>query len=385
VLEVALIFCEGFDKYGGTNTGSTTVAGLLTAGEWTSSGASTFSIVSPLSAAGQALQIAFNNNVTSLSKTLPASYARLIGGIRISGGLLGNNAGVSFLDAGTAQCSITLNFSTGTISLRNGGVAGTALATSGTSVSANSTHYLEWDITFGNSAAYQVWLDGVSLFSGAGDTTGTANNTANQIALAGTTSGQTVAFDDLYLFDTSGSANNAVLLTSPRIETSFPAGDAAVQFAVGAAILGTSLTRGGKSIPSAAVYAERQHDAKLDFISAQRDKRIGSASPGCLQRQRGGAWIAAERRFDIGRRYQRHGQNTGPDNAAEPHGGHAILARDHVRHRRDEWANRARWPNDRPHGHEHVCLGRARDGAGNHRGNIDPDLGQRHEYRRQLV
>ena len=86
-------------------------------------------------------------------------------------------------------------------------------------------------------AAYQVWLDGVSAFSSTGDTQPTANNYANGIAVAlGAARGLTL--DDLYLFDTTGTTNNAALLTSPRIETTFPASDSAVQFAFGAGILG---------------------------------------------------------------------------------------------------------------------------------------------------
>jgi len=49
--------------------------------------------------------------------------------------------------------------------------------------------------------------------------------------------------DDLYLFDSAGTTNNAPLLNSPRIETTFPVSDSAVQFAFGAGILGSSVAR----------------------------------------------------------------------------------------------------------------------------------------------
>jgi hypothetical protein len=52
-----------------------------------------------------------------------------------------------------------------------------------------------------------------------------------------------VTWDDLYLFDATGTVNNAALLTSPRIETQLPSSDAAVQFAFGAAMLGASQAR----------------------------------------------------------------------------------------------------------------------------------------------
>ena len=244
---MALIAMDGFDKYGAANSNSTAVAALLTAGEWTSAGGSAV-IVAPLSATGQALRI---TTTMTVAKTLGASYARLIGGVRFSSDLTGTNCGVLFSDAGTAQASVSINSTTGLISIRNGGITGTAIATSVVSVSANTTHYLEWDVTFGNSAAFQVWLDGVSILSGSGDTTATANNTANGIALA-SASVVFATFDDLYLFDATGTTNNASLLTSPRIETQFPNADGAVQFAVGAAILGTSVPRVSGNVSSTA-------------------------------------------------------------------------------------------------------------------------------------
>jgi hypothetical protein len=239
---MALLFMDGFDKYGGVNSNGTSVQALLQAGDWTSAANNPF-IVAPLSSTGQSLQSPMTTTL-SLSKTLPTSYGRLIGGSRFRVDTLGaGNAGIAFYDAGSVQCCVTVNGGAGTISLRNGGVAGTALATSGTGVSVAAIHYLEWDITFGNSAAYQVWMDGVSLFSGTGDTTATANNTASQFVLIGAGTASTITWDDLYLFDTTGTINNAPLLTSPRIETTFPTSDSAVQFGFGAGILGSNAAR----------------------------------------------------------------------------------------------------------------------------------------------
>jgi hypothetical protein len=235
---MALIAIEGFDKYGGINSLDANVVALLTMGEWTSAGGSQHQIVAPLSSTGFALQL---GNGSSITKTLPANYSRLIGGLRFSSALSANG-GLSFLDAGTAQASVTVN-SAGTFSVRTGALAGTALGTSSASVTANTTHYLEWDITFSNTGSYQLWLDGVSILSGSGDTTGTANNYANQIQPAHPSLAGTIIYDDLYLFDTTGGTNAAVLNTSPRVETQFPSSDGAVQFAVGAAVLGSTMSR----------------------------------------------------------------------------------------------------------------------------------------------
>jgi hypothetical protein len=232
---MALLFLDGFDKYGATNSNSNVATPLLTGGEWTTWTAAGAQIVAGLSAVGSAVQFAGNSTAT---KTLAANYSRLIGGMRFSHALGAAISLMTFRDGATAQCTISLE-TTGIINLRSGAVSGTILGSS-SAITANSTHYLEWDITFGTSAAYAVYLDGVSVISGTGNTrAGTTNNYANALALSsGAAAGPTI--DDLYLFDTSGSANNAVLLTSPRVETTFPASDSVVQFAVAAGVVGST-------------------------------------------------------------------------------------------------------------------------------------------------
>ena len=237
---MAALFIEGFDKYGPANANGVSISSALTANEWTtaSSSATVVAIVAPLSATGFALTL--GNNCT-MTKTLAANYTRLIGGIRFSSPLTNTDTLIQFRDGSTAQCSITLE-NTGVIHLRTGGSAGTDIAT-GATISANTTHYLEWDITFGTAAAYAVYLDGASLLSGTGNTRGgTSNSYANAIALLQAATGTWTA-DDFYLFDTTGGTNNAVLLTSPRIETQFPSSDSTVQFSFGAAILGNASSR----------------------------------------------------------------------------------------------------------------------------------------------
>jgi hypothetical protein len=235
---MAALFIEGFDKYGPTNSSAANVVAALIAGEWTTWTASGATIVAGLSATGYAVQLGTNSTAT---KTLATNYSRLIGGLRLTSNLSSQFTVMQFRDSATAQCSITLE-TTGVFHLRTGNAAGVDLATGG-AISANSTHYLEWDITFGASAAYTVYLDGASLFSGTGNTRGgTSNNYANVVALALAATG-TCAIDDLYLFDTTGGTNNAVLLSSPRVETQFPNADSSVQFSFGAAIIGQASQR----------------------------------------------------------------------------------------------------------------------------------------------
>jgi hypothetical protein len=239
---MALLFMDGFDKYGGVNTNVTSVAALM-AGEWTTI-TNAVTLVAPLSATGQAISITGGN--AGPSKTLPAAVGRIIGGMRFSSNLAAI-AGVQFNDGASNQCSISIA-STGIITMRNGAFTiGTILGSSATSITANTTHYLEWDISLGNSAAYNVYLDGVSVVSGTGDTTATANNTVS-VVMPVTQTLEVLIVDDFYLFDSTGSTNNAPLLTSPRIETTLPISDSAVQFSIGASVLGPTVNRGGAAI-----------------------------------------------------------------------------------------------------------------------------------------
>jgi hypothetical protein len=230
------IFIEGFDKYGAVNLAGGAINPYLS-GDWTTVSGSGSQLVGGLSATGYALQLAVN---TTLSRTFAANYGRLIGGMRFSANLASNPCGgIQFNDASGNQCGIGVN-NTGTISLRNGSwSSGTVLGTSTVSVAANSTHYLEWDITFSATGAYQLWLDGISIISGTGNTKTTVNNYCNVFQpISGTTIGNSFIIDDLYLFDNTGTQNNAALLSSPRVETEFPSADAAVQFGFGAAAVG---------------------------------------------------------------------------------------------------------------------------------------------------
>ena len=234
---MAVVFIDGFDKYGALNAVTGNVGTLLLEGEWTSQAAGSPTIVAGLSSTGSAMQIVYGaSSAADLIKTFSSTWTRLIGGIRFNANLVGQNSGFGFASNGTSACTITIN-TAGTISLRTGNNGGTALSTSSSTVSANATHYLEWDITFGASSSYQVWLDGVSIFSGTGNTANGVSN-VNQFQFFGQS--QTIIFDDFYLFDSTGGTNNAVLNTNPRIETQFPTADSSVQFSFGAAILGSA-------------------------------------------------------------------------------------------------------------------------------------------------
>lgn len=237
-------FLDGFDKYGSVNSNTSSVASLM-AGEWTTTG-STGNIVAGLSATGYALSF---GSATTFSKTLASNQATLILGYRFNTAL-SQNLIITFTDAGTAQATVMVNVTSGTISVRTGGSAGALIATSTSAVAANTTHYLEMSLSFTATGAYQVWLDGISILSGTGNLHTTSNTTANGFLV----NAGNATIDDLYVFDTTGATNNAPVLTSPRIETTFPVSDASIQFAIGASIFGNSVSRAGGTMNASANF-----------------------------------------------------------------------------------------------------------------------------------
>src|SRR5271157_5240393 len=160
------LFIDGFDKYGpawplyvaGGAIPSANLLNALEAGEWNSNTGLTnqvgaVAIAPGLSSTGYALAIEGGLTVASfLTKTLPGNISPLIAGFRFSTPLTAANVGVILYDGITAQASVSINVTTGNISVRSGGITGTALATSSASVTANTTHYLEFDIAIGTSA-----------------------------------------------------------------------------------------------------------------------------------------------------------------------------------------------------------------------------------------
>jgi hypothetical protein len=236
---MSTIYTEGFDKYGPPGIYYPALATLLTQGAWTTINgpAGATNLVAGLSETGYALNFSGGAN---LYKTLPTNYSRLIGGFRFASNLLAANTGVVLQDGSTAQCSVIINYNSGYISL-NQSNAGTAIAISTVSVTAGTTHYLEFDITIGSSGAYTIWLDGVQILSGTGNTKQSANSYMNSFGLTNNGnigSAASITFDDIYLFNSSGSFCNAALNSNPRIETKFPSGDYQTQFTNSGNVLG---------------------------------------------------------------------------------------------------------------------------------------------------
>ena len=229
------IFWDGFDKYGPVNcipTNSTMGS------EWTTVPSSSASFVAGRFANSLALQMTYS--FVSASRTLPSNYGRLIGGIALNPNLTGNS-GVIFGDAGTNQCAVGFN-SSGKLVLWNGGLGGTQIAITSTSITANTWHYVEWDLTFSATGSYTIYLDGVSVMTGTGNLKSSSNAYANQVTL----NGYSCNFDDMYLFDSTGSVNNAVRGDS-RVETLFPTADASVAFTPSQGVIGAYYSLAGST------------------------------------------------------------------------------------------------------------------------------------------
>lgn len=265
---MAVIFYDGFDKYGPSGETNPSVPALITQ-YWNAVGDNGVEITDPLTVDGK-YAIFFGSTAGHwISKTLPGTFSRLIGGFRFITDGVGNHTTYlfKFLDVGTVQCNVIVNID-GTISVCNGDYGGTALGTSAISITQGSKHTIAFDIAFGSSAAYEIKLDGVTILSGSGNTKTTANSYAT-VFLLGNTTGFTgaapVTCDDFYLFDTTGSTNNAILSTNPVIRTDFPISDSQTQFTNDGNILGFaySATTQARQLSGDILYL-RKYRANID-------------------------------------------------------------------------------------------------------------------------
>lgn len=261
------IFDDGFDIYGAPAIGRQQQIDRI--GQWWttivqgSDGINSIGIVAGLSSTGYAVQFS-GGGIPSIIKNLTANFTRCVGTMRFNYSLGNNGVGINLRDNTTNQCSLVLEPSTGTINLRSANANGTILSGASGLLTANSTHTLSWDITIGASAAYQVWLDGTSIFSGTGNTRGgTSNNYFNAINLGGLTGiGGTNNFivDDFAIIDGSVSFDSTITTTNPRIETQIGSGSNQTQFTIGTTQLGESYyITGSTSAPGANQLFLRQY------------------------------------------------------------------------------------------------------------------------------
>lgn len=215
---MSLIFYDGFETYATADI----------AKEWTSQvGSVAINATAGRRGGGGLLAPSASSNAAVITKTLPASVASLVVGFSFRPSLLVavNVTILRLLDAGTLQLEIRLN-ADGTLSVTR---SGTVLGTSSVSLSSNVHHYLELKTTIHDTlGAYELRLDGVNILSAANvDTKNTANASINQVSVGAGSVLLTIVtwtFDDLYILDTSGAANND-FLGDIRIDAIYPTAD----------------------------------------------------------------------------------------------------------------------------------------------------------------
>lgn len=225
----ALIFCDGFDKYG--PPGNVNYQSVMI-GEWSFSGSFNLSgtgIVAGLSSPGYAFQVQANGG--DYTTIIPA-LTRIAGSFRFRNDTVASTIQglrATFNNGGTAVFTIVFRPNTGVIELHTGATAGTLL-NSGGAVALNTVHVLSFDVTIGAAAAYAFYLDGVLLFSGTGNT-GNGQSSVNTLDFSSASGNPVYTIDDLVIFDPIHAAyNSSVLTQSVVVETQFPTSDSQTQF-----------------------------------------------------------------------------------------------------------------------------------------------------------
>lgn len=216
-----LLFMDGFDHYATADLGK----------KWNDIGGGFGAINASAGRRGGGC-LRFSAGVSSayIGKTFAATASYVVGFAFKFGGYNGGIVPIlKFVDAGTTQCDLRVNLD-GTLSVTRNGTAVTG-GTSTNSISTSTFYFIEMKVTIADSIAAnscKVRVNGVDWITVATgqDLKNTANATANQIFLGNMSSFSLVNadFDDLYVCDQSGSANND-FLGDCRIDTIYPTSD----------------------------------------------------------------------------------------------------------------------------------------------------------------
>ena len=238
---MALLWCDGFDHYGGDINN-------LTDGPWAEVGVNStlgYTLSSSISRTG-------GYSARRGIGTPPFIMRRVLGGPKTTAGVgfalyleklpSANNERivVQFRDFANIPNLSLIVQSTGTLSVFRGHETGTLLETTISPVIvANAFQYIEMQATFSNTVgAYEVRVNGVAVMTaGNVDTVSTSGaEEASQVAfpagitggLVGTSDTNWAAYyDDIYAYDTTGSFNNT-FLGDRRVYTLYPSADTAV-------------------------------------------------------------------------------------------------------------------------------------------------------------
>jgi hypothetical protein len=159
-----------------------------------------------------------------LSKTLDAQATWVVGAaFRISALHATNTSPIfSVLDTATVQALLAITPAGTLVVCRN--VVGTVLGTSAAALSPGVWYYVEWRVTIGNTGSSVVRLNEVEVLNlPSVDTMQTTTASANVVRLGASASGVGSSYDDVYVFDATGSTNTA-FVGDCRVERLAPTG-----------------------------------------------------------------------------------------------------------------------------------------------------------------
>jgi hypothetical protein len=163
------------------------------------------------------------SSVGSVTRVLDSQSTWIVGfAFRIPSLPGGDTSFLLFQDAGSAQLELVVRADGTLRATRNG----TLLGTSSNSLAAATTYYIETKVLVHNSTGtFEVRVNGSStgwIALTGQDTQNTANATANTIVIEGVVSN--TDYDDLYICDGTGSANNN-FLGDVRVDCYLPSGN----------------------------------------------------------------------------------------------------------------------------------------------------------------
>jgi hypothetical protein len=128
---------------------------------------------------------------------------------------------VKAIDNATQQVDLRMDSGGHLFVTRNG----TTLGTSGTVVSNNTEHYIEFKFKVDpTTGTYDVQLDGVNVLTGTGaNTRNSANSTVDRFTIGNESTGTSGTYiDDLYICDGTGSAPQNTFLGDSRVDALTP-------------------------------------------------------------------------------------------------------------------------------------------------------------------
>lgn len=243
-----LIFADSFDHYS------------IVGKKWTNQRGSPTAALD--TAAGRFGTTGWYANSRYLVKQLGANYPTLIVGVAYKPNSTGwgdDEAILNFKDAGSQQCELRYNMTSGLWSVQR---AGSTVASATSLISLASFHYIEFKATIHNSAGVAaVRVNGVEIINATGlDTQNTANAYINELRIGSATDDyRDACFDDLYLLETAG-GGLVDFLGDVRIECIRPTGNGASSQWVGS---------DGNSVDNYALVDETTPNDDTDYVESQ--------------------------------------------------------------------------------------------------------------------